>query len=257
LSIRTIDTRVKAFLIALLLAFSVENAHAAGIPAKVKKALEATSPKVRIAAVVAISKSKAPEARELLEAMLADKETTVRAAAIEGLGTLGDPAALPAITRAAKETDSTVASAAKSTMMLLESRRTRVDLSDVGDLSGKNYKGLSELLEKGVAETVAKQGGPSYVLVKDQNGKGYGLGLKVRTIKQKSQPGANLVEVKCDMTIVELPSKALRLASSATSAAGIEGPISPRMEEELSRDAVAACAPALAKDFLDYMTMRR
>ncbi len=257
LSIRTIDTRVKAFLAALFFAFSLGNAHAAGVSAKLKKSLDATSPKVRIAAIVAISKSKAPEARELLERMLGDEEATVRAAAIEGLGTLGDPAALPAVTLAARDTDAPVQSAAKSTLALLEARRTRVDITDVGDLSGKSFKGLADLLQKGVSDVVTKQGGPAYVLVKDQNGKGYGLGLKIRTITQKQGTGANLVEVKCDMTIVELPSKALRLASSATSAAGIEGTISPRMEEELARDAVNACAPALAKDFLDYMTMRR
>jgi hypothetical protein len=242
--------------LALVLAFSLGNAHAA-VPAKVKKGLDAKAPKVRIAAIVAISKLKDPEARSLLERMLTDEEATVRAAAIEGLGKIGDPAALPAVARAAKDTDNPVADVAKATLSLLESRRTRVDMSDIGDLSGKNYKGLTEMLEKGVADTVAKQGGPAYVLVKDQNGKGYGLGLKIRAIAQKQQGAVNLVEVKCDMTIIELPSKALRLASSATSAAGIEGTISPRMEEELSRDAVAACAPALAKDFLDYMTMRR
>jgi hypothetical protein len=58
------------------------------------------------------------------------------------------------------------------------------------------------------------------------------------------------------MTLVELPGKILRLTSSATAAAGVDGEIPPSMEKELATDAINACAPSLAKDFIDYAQQR-
>lgn len=262
LSIRSIDTRVKAFFGALLVAFLVAllfsgSAWAAPVSAKLKKSLTDKSVKVRIAAVVAVGKAKAPESRELLERMLYDSEPAVRAAAIEALGDLGDPASLPALASFAADPTPMVGDIAKRTVTLLEARRERVDLSDVGDQSGVSYgAGLATKLQEVVGETLKKDGGASYLVENGGVQKGWLLGLKIRGVKQVQQGAATLVEVKCDMTVAELPGKILRLASSATTAAGIEGKVSPRMEEELAKDAIGACGPALVKDYLDYMKKR-
>lgn len=238
-----------------------------GIPEKVKAGLSSSSEKVRIAAIVAIGKTGHDEARPLLERMVGDEEPTVRAAAVEALGTLGDPAAIPVVRAATRDKAKLVAKIAASSLKLLEAKKAAgnsvplggiaVDLDDVQDVSGGKIQGLDRALQKAVSDAIEQEGGHAYNVMRGGVKKGWGLALKVRKLSVGKQGATAFVEVKCDMTVVELPGKILRLASSATTAAGIEGQLSPRMEEELARDAIAACGPSLAKDFLEYMKRRK
>src|SRR5580698_2879636 len=53
--------------------------------------------RVRVSAALQIARGKPPGAREALEAALSDSHPAVRVAAAEALGTLGEPAAVPAL----------------------------------------------------------------------------------------------------------------------------------------------------------------
>ncbi len=77
--------------------------------------------RVRVAAALALGKSKNPGARAALEKALSDPHPAVRAAASAGLGHLGDSAAVPAIRSAlARETTPSVKSQFESTIKKLD-----------------------------------------------------------------------------------------------------------------------------------------
>jgi putative membrane-bound dehydrogenase-like protein len=65
------------------------------------QALKSTEPTVRATAAAAVSQVDAGEAVDLLIPLLDDKETPVRIAAVQGLGTLKSKAAVPALVKAA------------------------------------------------------------------------------------------------------------------------------------------------------------
>ncbi|MDP2343303.1 MAG: HEAT repeat domain-containing protein [Deltaproteobacteria bacterium] len=247
---------VKARALALLFAamFVASAAHAA-VPAKLKEALSASSTKVRIIAVASVAKSGDPEARGLLERMLKDPEATVRGAAVDGLATLKDPGALAALEAIKNDPDVGVRAIAGRAITALEALVVNVDIGDAEDLSGGSIPGLLPLLQSGV-EKELKAALPGFSIQRGGVGKGYGLLLKIRSIKKSKQDGNGIIEIKTDMTLVELPGKILRLTSSATAAAGVDGDIPKAMEKELATDAINACAPSLAKDFIEYAQQR-
>jgi hypothetical protein len=230
----------------------------AAIPARMRDGLSSSSIKVRLIAVSAVAKTKDPEAAALLRPLLADEAPLVRVAAIDGLTALKDVSSSSAIAALASDADPAVRKAVEKSTRVFEVLVVRVDISDVQDLSGRNYANITNRLQQTFERELNKllKGG----LVVERAGslaKGHGAILKVRSITNSVNAGNGVLEVKCDMTLVEMPGKILRLTSSAAAAAGVEGPMAKSIEPELANDAIDACAPSLAKDFADYIEQRR
>lgn len=242
-----------ALLLALLTAWAEPSL--AAVPQKLKDALGSSSTKVRIIAAASVAKSGDAEARGLLEKLLRDPEATVRAAAVDGLAAIKDPGALPALRALKNDPDDAVRAIVGRGLLTLEALVIHVDIGDVEDLSGGSVPGVLPLLQNGV-EAELRSALPGFSIQRGGVVKGYGLLLKIRSIKRSKQDGNGILEIKCDMTLVELPGKILRLTSSATAGAGVDGDIPKAMEKELATDAINACAPALAKDFIDYAQQR-
>jgi hypothetical protein len=228
----------------------------AAVSDKLRAGLHASSPKVRIVAIAGVAKTKDEEARALLEGALDDTVPDVRVAALDALGVLGDPASLPVVQLLQKDAEARVAAAAVRCTTLLQARITLVDLGEVQDLSGKNVPGLRELLAVEVEKALRGKLPVGFVLRQGHVDRGYGLLIKLRSITQTRSGSERDLEVKCDLTVVELPSQALRFSSNANAAVGVESDITPRLEPKMAKDAVLACAPALAQDFIEYAKRR-
>lgn len=253
----------------------------AEIPSSVLQGLKSAQPRVRIAALVAVAKLKHPNSRALIEEKLGDSDNTVRAAAVDALGQLGDPAALASIRPLVNDSDALVKSTADSTIKLLDKIRLEQEKSkslaqnpssganatpvvipagSVGvhmdattDLSGRNFAGLTNQLTTLFSKNVQTKGGNKYVLTEGKLDKGFGVALKIRKITTNNGSSESFVDVKCDMTVTELPGNALRLAANANASVGIEGSLDPATELDLANDGVKECAPSLAQDFVEYM----
>lgn len=235
------------------LAFAVPTS--AAVPARLKDGLSSSSVKVRVIAVAAVAKTKDPEAAALLRPMLADPEAAVRAAAVDGLVLLKDAGAAAAIAKLKDDPDAAVRAVVGRGLPKLAGALIQVDTGDLSDLSGKASPELLERFRSTFEAELQKQAGG----VNIQRGgvqKGLGAMLKIRSITKGSDGANEFIEVKCDLTLVELPGKILRVSSTANAAAGVEGTMPARMELELAKDGVDACAPSLAKDFADYVVTR-
>lgn len=264
MSITAIDIRVKlargarlvvgSVLVCAALAWS-GTAHAE-IATKLKEGLAASSPKVRIVAVAGVAKSKDPTARGLLESMLQDPDPAVRAAVVEGLGRINDPAAVPALEAMKADDDATVQKVLARVLPKLDALRVPIYLGKVEDYSGRGGDTAQKLMTKTRAALEQKLGG-AYFFHADTAKKGYGaFPLAIRSISRRTEGTATFVDVKCELTLVEMPGNILRAALSTTASAGVEGKVTPRLENELVVDAVDACAPELAQDFASYVRER-
>lgn len=259
----------------IVVLLSAGRSAAEAIPPKVLAALESRSVRVRVTAVVAVSKSQDPNARVILEGMLKDEAEPVRAAALEGLQRVLDPASLPAVKALEKDKSALVRRLAGETTALLEARRRAlarakqkqpgapatgkavvVELGPARDMSSRAPAGALDSLRGLVSYAVRTDRRRAVQVESAGVDKGYGLMLAIRSIEPFSQGAANGLEVRCELTVVELPSKALRLSLAATAAAGVEGALDPETEKSLVADAVQACAPALGKDFSDWLAKR-
>lgn len=251
---------------ALLLAFSA--AAASAVPPKVLEALGSDDVRVRVAAVVAVSKSGADNARLILETVARkDPAPPVRAAAIEGLERLGDPLALAAVRAALDDKAALVRKVARQAVAVLEAKTVAaykrpggmpvpIDLSDVRDLSGAGLPGLDKQLQSRLVEELNKDARRNWQVSTTPLKQGYGMLAKVRSITPFTQGDVSGFEITCDVTIVKLPGKALRLSLTATAAAGRKGKVNDDAKAGIASDGIDACAPALAKDFLDYAFQR-
>ncbi len=260
-------SRLFLALIATLL-WALAASAAKEVPPRVLEALGSDDVRVRVAAVVAVSKSGAPNARLILEAMLKkDESAPVRAAAIEGLARVGDPLSLPVVKAAQNDKAALVRKVARKAATTLEAKVARaykepegmavpIDLSDVRDTSGSGLPGLDKALQKRLVEELLKDSRRDWQVSTAPLKKGYGLFAKVRSITPFSQGGVQGLEVTCDITVVKLPGKALRLSLTATAAAGVKGKLREAQRASIVDDGIEACAPALAKDFLDYAFQR-
>lgn len=251
-----IGREVKPLLCALGLGLTLTSTSAqAAVPRPLKDALTSDSTKVRVIAIASIAKTHDAEARGLLEKMLSDKESSVRAAAVDGLALLKDPGALVALQAVKNDPDDAVKAVVARAITTLEALQVNVDIGDAEDLSKSGIDGLVGLLQTNVEKELRSQL-PALSIRRGGVEKGYGLILKIRSVNKTKQEGNGVLEVKCDLTLVELPGKILRLSSSATAGAGVEGDIPKAMEKELATDAINACAPSLAKDFVEYAQQR-
>jgi hypothetical protein len=239
----------------LALAMALAQPSWAAVPARLKEGLASPSVKVRVIAVAAVARTKDQEAAALLRPMLADPEAAVRAAAVDGLVLLKDLGAANAIAALKDDPDAAVRAVVARGMPKLKAAFVQVDTGDLSDLSGKASPELLDRFRATFEQELQKQTGG----VNIQRGgvqKGLGALLKIRSISKGSDGANEFIEVKCDVTVVELPGKILRVSSTANAAAGVEGAISAKMEAELARDGIDACAPSLAKDFADYVITR-
>jgi len=266
----------RAFFAVLWLVGYSNPLFAEALPPTVLAGLESDRVRVRITAVVAVSKSDDPSARAILEGMLSDPVPAVRAAAVEGLGRVGDPRALKALRKLEGDKDSVVRDVVTRTIAALEALpqpgadggeaprptaraanlpRVVVDASDAKDMSGLAPDGMVEKLRRNVVNALGSD--PRLASeIQDGAQSGYGLLLRIRKIEERKQDNLSVVEVKCELTLVQLPGKALRMQSAATAAAGIEGGLDDKLRQELISDAIDVCGPELAKDFVDYALPR-
>lgn len=277
MSIVTIDIHVNAnprvrfamALACLLCALIAGPAHAKKVPAKVLSALSHSSVRVRIAAVVAVSKSGADNARQVLEKVVrTDKAAPVRAAALEGLERIGDPEALPTVQGALSDKSALVKKVARRAQAKLKAARSSrmaptasgpaipVDLSAVEDASGAGYPGLAALLQSEIQRNIEKNKRRDWRVSTSRLKKGYGLIARLKEVRPFSQDGVNGLESRCEMTVVKLPGKALRLSLRANAAAGVQGDLRDSSKPRIVKDGVRACAAALAGDFVEYAFSR-
>jgi hypothetical protein len=239
----------------LLFVLSIAIPANAAVPARLKDGLSSSSVKVRVIAVAAVAKTKDPEAAALLRPMLGDPEAAVRAAAVDGLVLLKDLGAAAAIAKLKDDPDAAVRAVVGRGLPKLSAALIQVDTGDLSDLRGKASPELLDRLRSTFEAELQKQSGG----VNIQRGgaqKGLGAMLKIRSITKGSDGANEFIEVKCDLTLVELPGKILRVSSTANAAAGVEGKMPAKMEAELAKDGIDACAPSLAKDFADYIVTR-
>lgn len=125
--------------------------------AALKDLAVATDVRVRVAAALALGKTKGPGGRAALERALRDKNPSVRAAAAAALGTRAEGASLPALRAAhAREDVVTVRSQLDTTIQRLASKaavRFLVALGKVDNRSGVKDEAVSKMLRE---ETRAK-----------------------------------------------------------------------------------------------------
>lgn len=249
---------VRALAVAWVVLFTMgAGAARAELPKKLLDGLASSSTKVRIVAVANVARSKDPAARALLEPLLADGDPAVRAAVVEGLGRIGDPAALKALSTLQADADATVQSVLKRVVPALEALVIHIYVGDAKDLSGSTLPGLADKLKREVRSALVAKLGPGFVMIDDPTKKSYGAApLNIRSVTRSKDGRTSFLEVKCELTLVEMPGNILRAALSSTAAVGVEGEISKKLEAELANDAIVACAPEVASDFAAYVKER-
>ncbi len=229
----------------------------AELPQKLVDGLGASSSKVRIVAVSNVARSKDAAARSLIEPLLADGDPAVRAAVVEGLGRIGDPAALTALKAVLGDQDATVQAVLKRVVPALEALVVNIYIGEAKDLSGGAVPGLAEKLRRDVKSAITAKLGPGFMVVDDPSKKSYGAApLNIRAVSRSKDGKTSFLEVRCELTLVEMPGNLLRAALGSSAAVGVEGEISKKLEVELANDAVNACAPELAADFVAYVRER-
>lgn len=263
MSIPTIDIRVKLerrrvrAVAALVLLFVLGSGGVhAEVPQKLVDALASPSQKVRIVAVASLANIKAPEARRLIEPLLRDPAPAVRAEVVNALGRIGDPTSIPTLEALTGENDPAVRKALARVLSELRARVVFVFAPAAQDYTGRGTAATQKLNELMRAQLPEKLG-PGFLLHQDPTRTGYGAApFGIRSIQTHTEEGTTFVDVKCEVTVVEMPGNILRGALNATASAGVEGKLNKKLEEELTLDAVAACAPELAGDFANFIRDR-
>jgi hypothetical protein len=254
---RAVAQRSRRWVVVFLLVLGVSSEGLSAIPQRLKDGLTSSSVKVRVIAVAAIAKTKDPGATALVRPLLKDPDGAMRAAAVDALAVLKDVTSLPTISAMKSDPVPAVrAVVARAEKALMAVGAIAVDTGDVSDLSGKASPALVNKLQT-LFETELNAISGGLAIKHGGVAKGYGALLRIRSITKMADGGNEFMHIKCDMTLVELPGKVLRLTSSANASAGVEGTIPANMEAELISDGIVACAPSLAKDFSDYIEQRR
>ncbi len=230
-----------------------------------RRALSSNKPRVRITAIVAVAKAKPKGARALIEPLLQDKDPAVRAAAAEGLERLGDVAALAAL-RAHTDPAPLVAGAVERAIIVLEAKEKQaagrdpnaltVSVPPPVDASGKVPPALLQRFGDGVRDGITAQKRLPVEVYDEVRKSGYGVRLSIRAVNEATQGPVHVLTVTCEMTLVQLPQNALRMQASATAGGGFEEALDDKMREELMRDGINECIPALTSDFVEYALAR-
>ncbi len=235
-----------------------EQAPKAATKKTAKKSVKSTVKDVLAAAAL-----KGPKGTAALVVYLSAPSAAVRKTAASKLGDRGDPSADAALAPLSKDKSAAVREAAKRARAKLHASSATVKKKIVVEvplataLAEDVPPAATEQLTKLVRSAIIADPRRPF-LIKEKVGKepGYSLLLTIRSATDGKQGNVNLVEARCELTLLALPARALRLSSSASAAAGIEGSMSKSERTELLGDAVGACAPALAADFLDYAISR-
>lgn len=214
--------------------------------------------------VLAASTVKGPAGTAALLKYLEAPAATVRKVAASRLGERGDVSADAALAKVAiKDKSAAVREAAKRARGQLRAaskavkKKVVVEVPAAGALDDNIPLAATEQLTRLVRAAVKSDPRRAFVVKEKANKEpGYSLLLSIRSATDGKQGNVSLVEARCELTLLALPSRSLRLSSSASAAAGMEGDLSPAERDELLQDAVGACAPALAADFIDYVVAR-
>ena len=237
---------------AILATLLGENARAE-VSTALREALLAPATKVRLAAISLIARGKDATARAVLEPLLLDQDPAVRATVVDALGTLADPEALRALVPLAADADKTVQLVLARVLPALQSVRVQVFIGQGLDFSGAR-EGLADELRAQTRAALKHKLGVAFVLHEDASKESFGAApIALRSIVTRLEGNVTFVDVKCELTVVSMPSNILRAALSATASVGVEGPVDDALTDELARDGIAACAPALAGDFASYV----
>ena len=258
------------FLVNVLLIGSA--ARAQSLPTKALVGLESPKERVRIVSIAAIRKSQDRRARRILEGMLRDDSPSVRAAAAENLGLLGDRQALAALEKSANDKSALVKKSVQKAMAQLTDEANQQTSTKAIAAAPKNAiptevsfptTNVAEFpkerlrdLQQAVIQTLKKAKKRSFFVQEKGLSKGFGLRLSVQTHRTYKQGNATIVEVQCRLNLVRLPSNTLRLSSKAVAGVGIEGTLSPKEKAQLTKEAILQCAPELANDYEDYAFSR-
>lgn len=133
-----------------------------------------------------------------------------------------------------------------------------VSIANVKDASGSGIKGLGRGLQNALGRAIERDRRMAFDAKRSGVKSGYAVSARIARVREYQQGNARILELKCKMTVAQMPGRILRLSANATAAAGIEGTsLSPAERKELAADALKACAPALAKDFTDYAYKKR
>ncbi len=213
--------------------------------------------KIRIQAAAVLAKQGDPASRLPIEDLLDDKHDLVRAAACDALATLDDPGALPALQAVLRDENDTVRRRARLAIRLLKATRKRAGQKDsaaakvkidmVTDASKAGIAGLDQALRRGLEEGLQEHA--------DALGKlrrRYQLIAQVRSVERKVSAKQSKVTVKCQITVVELPRRTMRLSTQVTAAAALDGRASKGELGGLAGDVAIGAGVELIREFSDW-----
>jgi hypothetical protein len=220
--------------------------------------------RVRVAAALALGKSRSPGARPALEKALGDAHPSVRAAAAAGLGALGDARAAPALKRALdKETTVTVRAQIESTITRLagsgpaQKARFLVSVGKLENKSGVSGPVLASALKSSTRARMAQvpgvevvaEGADVAVEGKSRNLPAFTVDGSLTQLSKKQSSDGVSFSARVEYLIKRMPDQALKgtmsgVAQAAADAKEIRG------QSELSQlqlDAVAAAIDSALK----------
>jgi len=244
--------RVVPMTLVVLVAACLAQTTVAAVPPRLQEGLRSSSVKVRVLSVTAVGRTKDKDAAVLLRPLLGDPEPAVRAAVVDALVALKDADSIVRLAQLKNDPDETVRAVADRALRALVVAVVSVD---AGDLSGHLNEAQLRQFETVFTDELTKSAS-GVVVGKDPVSRGYGALLRVRSVAKRSDGAGESITASCELTLVELPSHALRLSLTADATAGLDGTIPKAMMNELVSDAIAACAPSLAHDAAAYLVSR-
>jgi len=243
---------VAATLLGSLLLIAADDAQEAD---KLYASLTDPRYKVRIQAAAALAARQDPYALSALEQLLGDSEPLVRAAACDALMVQGNPAALVAVDRLTNDPDDLVRKHARLTVRVLNAQKKNavraaagsVAIETVTDVSQSGHQGLDEALRSGLSTALANQAVSLKALTRR-----YALFVQVRSVEQHIGDSESSVQVRCQLTVAELPRRTLRLSTQVTANATVEGRLAGNELLETARDAARSAGAELGHEFTTW-----
>lgn len=211
--------------------------------------------KVRIQAASALAARQDPYALSALEQLLGDREPLVRAAACDALMAQGNPAALAAVDRLTSDPDDLVRKRARLTVRVLNAQKKNaaraaagsVAVESVSDVSKSGFAGLDEALRSGLSNALANQAISLKALTRR-----YALFVQVRAVEQHIGDSESSVQVRCQLTVAELPRRTLRLSTQVAANATIDGRLAGTELQQTARDAARSAGVELGHEFTTW-----
>lgn len=210
--------------------------------------------KVRIQAAAALATSGDARSLDALLNLLHDPEALVRAATCDALIALGDPAALDAMQALFNDSDTLVRRRARLGVQTLhglsrlqQTAKGSVQLDLPVDNSGGDFGDLATVLRRGLEEKLRERSTALSTLRKR-----YRLLSQIRKVERYPEADGEVIEVHCDLTILELPSQALRLSNQVTASVMSAGLTDQVERRELAEAATEEAGRRLIEDFASW-----